>query len=75
MHTLLWKTLEEPLTRLGGVRESSPVEVITELISKGCTEVLEKVQGDFPGGPVVKNPLANAEDMGLISGPVRSHMS
>ena len=26
-------------------------------------------QGDFPGGPVVKNLPANAEDMDLISGP------
>ena len=26
----------------------------------------------FPGGPVVKNPPANAEDMGLISGSGRS---
>ena len=24
--------------------------------------------GDFPGGPVVKNPPANAGDMGLIPG-------
>ena len=24
---------------------------------------------DFPGGPVVKNPLASAEDMGSITGP------
>ena len=23
---------------------------------------------DFPGGPVVKNPPTNAEDMGLIPG-------
>ena len=23
---------------------------------------------DFPGGPVVKNPLCNAEDVGLIPG-------
>ena len=28
---------------------------------------------DFPGGPVVKDPLANAGDMGLISGPGRPH--
>ena len=28
----------------------------------------------FPGGPVVKNPPANAGDMGLIPGPGRSHM-
>ena len=29
---------------------------------------------DFPGGPVVKNPSANAGDMGLIPGPGRFHM-
>ena len=27
----------------------------------------------FPGGPVVKNPLANAGDTDLIPGPGRSH--
>ena len=30
--------------------------------------------GDFPGGAVVKNPLANAGDTGLSPGPGRSHM-
>ena len=29
---------------------------------------------DFPGGAVVKNPPANAEDMGSSPGPGRSHM-
>ena len=29
---------------------------------------------DFPGGPVVKNPAANAEDVGSLSGPGRSYM-
>ena len=29
---------------------------------------------DFPGGPVVKNPPANAGDMGSISSLGRSHM-
>ena len=28
----------------------------------------------FPGGAVVKNPPANAEDMGSIPGLGRSHM-
>ena len=28
----------------------------------------------FPGGSVVKNPPANAGDMGLILGPERYHM-
>ena len=30
---------------------------------------------DFPGGPVVKNLPANAEDMGSIPGLERSNMS
>ena len=29
--------------------------------------------GDIPGGAVVKNPPANAGDMGSSSGPGRSH--
>ena len=29
---------------------------------------------DFPGGPVVKNPPANAGDTGFIPGPGRPHM-
>ena len=29
---------------------------------------------DFPGGSVVKNPLANAGDMGSIPALGRSHM-
>ena len=30
--------------------------------------------GDLPGGTVVKNPPANAGDMGSSPGPGRSHM-
>ena len=30
--------------------------------------------GGFPGGPVVKNPAANAGDMGSIPGLGRSHL-
>ena len=29
---------------------------------------------DLPGGPVLKNPPANAGDMGLVPGMGRSHM-
>ena len=29
---------------------------------------------DFPGGPVVKNPSANAGDVGSISGAGRFHI-
>ena len=34
----------------------------------------KKLIMDFPGGPVVKNPPANAGETGLILGPGRSHM-
>ena len=30
------------------------------------------LKGDFPGGPVVKNPPANAGDMDLIPSPGNS---
>ena len=29
---------------------------------------------DFPGGPAVRNPSANAWDMGSIPGPGRFHV-
>ena len=29
---------------------------------------------DFPGGPVAKNPPANARDMSSVPGPGQSHM-
>ena len=35
---------------------------------------LNSDQRDFLGGTVVKNPPANAGDMGWIPGPGRSHM-
>ena len=34
---------------------------------------IERARGDFPGGTVVKNPPANAGDMGSSPGPGRSH--
>ena len=33
------------------------------------------IKRGFPGGAVVKNPPANAGDMGSSPGPGRSHMS
>ena len=36
--------------------------------------ILNIAMWDFPGGPVVKNPPANAGNMGSIPGPGRSHM-
>ena len=34
----------------------------------------EQKQEDFPGGPVVKNPAANAQDVGLIPDSGGFHM-
>ena len=34
----------------------------------------ERENWDFPGGTVVKDPPANAGDMGSSPGPGRSHM-
>ena len=36
---------------------------------------VDKVFGGFPGGSVVKNPPANAGDMGSIPAPGRFHVS
>ena len=35
---------------------------------------LKSSEGDFPGGPLVKNLPANAGDIGLIPALKRSHM-
>ena len=37
-------------------------------------KIKRKYARDFPGGTVVKNPPANAGDMGSSPGPGRSHM-
>ena len=37
-------------------------------------ELVKRQTRDFPGGAVVKNPLANAGDTGSIPGLGRSHM-
>ena len=48
------------------VKENSP-----SFIAK---DGIEMPNPDFPGGALVKNPPANAEDTGCSPGPVRSHM-
>ena len=35
---------------------------------------LSRVEGDFPGGAVVKDPPGNAGDLGSTPGPGRYHM-
>ena len=41
---------------------------------KGVSGVSLTMLWDFPGGAVVKNPPANAGDMGSSPGPRRSHV-
>ena len=38
-------------------------------VSNSFPEFQEKEEGDFPGGPVVKNPPADAGDTGSIPDP------
>jgi len=46
-----------------------------KLASSGTFDEFESTPWwGFPGGSVVKNPPANAKDMGLIPGPRRSLM-
>ena len=59
--------------------QQSPSEVVGAEESGGlpqwwCWSCIKKDEQDFPGGTVVKNPPANAGDMGLIPGPGRSHV-
>ena len=52
----------------GGNREGSYAEAQRVRCS------MSELERGFPGGAVVKNPPANAGDMGPSTGPGRSHM-
>ena len=62
------------------LKEGHFQKALLPLISPQGTNTLQPKIGsrnpslDFPGGPVVKNPPAKAEDMGSIPAPGRSHM-
>ena len=45
-----------------------------EGFTRDRTDIINIIRTDFPSGPVVKNPPANAGDTGLISGPGNSLM-
>ena len=47
---------------------------VTRIIMVIILERIEILNQDFPGGAVVKNLPANAEDTGSSPGPGRSHM-
>ena len=44
----------------------------TDSLRSAC--LVNNHREDFPGGPVVKNPPANAKDAGFIPDPGRFHM-
>ena len=59
------------------IRTDFVIQVIDKMsVIRICKEFLLKKDKprDFPGGAVVKNPPANAGDLGSIPGPGRSHM-
>ncbi|XFG00955.1 hypothetical protein AB1E19_004579 [Capra hircus] len=52
----------------------SPVAPTLRGLRLHCPEEARMVRGDFPGGPVVKNPPASAGDTGASPGLGRSRM-
>ena len=52
---------------------ASPKPLFTLSTSQAaCYPIKKNNLGDFPGGPAVKDPAANARDTGSIPGPRRS---
>ena len=48
--------------------------IIPQLSIKSIKKSIKKYPQDFSGGPAVKGPPANAEDVGSIPGLGRSHL-
>ena len=72
-------TLDRINSRLGDTeKHKSDLEdrIMNTIQSEEQKEKQMLIKGtlDFPGGPVVKNPPANAVDTGSIPGLGRSHM-
>ena len=73
---------QAPLPTTGKRWGSSSVErggihrkiIFKSPVRKNIYNNKDKILRDSRGGPAVKDPLANAEDLGLISGPGGSHM-
>ena len=64
------KTPEGKRRRRWGQQESlGPLLPCLRGNIRSWTEVMPDGRPDFPGGPVLKNPLANAADTGSIPGP------
>ena len=48
--------------------------MLGKLAARSCASLKETQSGDFPVGPLVKNPAANAGNTGSIPNLGRSHM-
>ena len=74
------KYLEEPNSetesRIVGVRGQGRREVGTWSLMGTDYQfcMIKQFWRAFPGGPVAKNPPANARDMSSVPGPGQSHM-
>ena len=75
MVQLLWKTVWGFLKKLRIELPYDPTVPPLGIYPKNMKTLIQKdIWGGFPGGAVVKNPPANAGDMGSSPGPGRSHM-
>ena len=63
-----------PHRRLGVFVTDIMPSVSPKLLSKHLVTLPVRLRQGFPGGPVIKNPLASAEDTGSSPGLGRSHM-
>ena len=52
----------------GRILRASRQDEKADYLESRDTEIVETNMGDFPGGPVVKNPPSNAGDAGSIPG-------
>ena len=68
--------LDLELGKVGPWSHQEPIEKQSNYDSESLrsTCLVNNHREDFPGGPVVKNPPANAEDAGFIPGPARFHV-
>jgi len=66
IETIWWEVCFTPVT------SPLPKSIIPVQLWEKTRQI--SIKGAFPGGPVVKNPPANAGDTGLIPDPGRLHM-
>ena len=67
-------TMEEPSPQISSENRTPQRRESTCQCLPLTKVVTKRRASDFPGGTVVKNPLAKAGDMGSIPGPGGSHM-